>query len=643
MYIKTVLLGVLIAGSSAAYAQSNFTYTPEQPKAGDTIYISYQQGGDLTGIQLLPEAIGYQMGAGQKVVEFPLRRSSGRLVGVVPTDTASNFIYFAFTADKKFDNNYNKGFFIHLYKDGKPKQGSYLSKSFYDQYYGTTVGLEANNEAAIKAYEKEFELYPESKKANNVAYLRMVNTVNKDEAPARIQKEIEALLKDGLKTEADYNSLTSLYGLAKLSQQAKIFTDLKKEKFPAGQWVATEAINNFNREQDLAKKQKMLTDIKAKVASDSNWKFLATSVPFYEQRLFPLYIKAKDWDGFKKAIADADIKEKSTLAQIYNSIAWDMQKDSTNLALAEELSKFAVETTKAEWKKPSGKKPDYMTAKQWDDQRKSSYGMYADTYGMIQYRLGNYKKALTYAKDAALVVTEGKDADANGNYALIASKALPVAKYKKQLETFVKDGKANSDIKNILKEAYVKTNKSDAGYADYLVALERESYLKMVEELKKSILNETAPTFALYNLDGKKTDIAELKGKTVVVDFWATWCGPCIASFPGMQKAVNKYKEDPNVKFLFVNTWENNVEDKKKNAADFITKNNYTFDVLLDNDSKMVADFKVEGIPTKFVIDKDGKVRFKSVGFSGSDDKLVDELSVMIDLAKEASTSGKAF
>ena len=62
-------------------------------------------------------------------------------------------------------------------------------------------------------------------------------------------------------------------------------------------------------------------------------------------------------------------------------------------------------------------------------------------------------------------------------------------------------------------------------------------------------------------------------------------------------------------------------------------KNSYTFNVLMDNEDKVVKNFGVEGIPTKFIIDGNGHIRFKSVGFSGNDEELVTELSMMIEMA----------
>lgn len=174
--------------------------------------------------------------------------------------------------------------------------------------------------------------------------------------------------------------------------------------------------------------------------------------------------------------------------------------------------------------------------------------------------------------------------------------------------------------------------KSDAGFDEYLAKLEMAAKEKKWEELAKEMINEAAPKFSLKDFEGKDVSLASLKGKVVIADFWATWCGPCIASMPAMKKAQEKLAANGDVAFVFIDTWES-AENKKQNAQDFMTKNNYPFHVLLDENDKVVADFKVNGIPTKFIIDKAGNIRFKSVGWNGNDDALIDEITMMVEMA----------
>src|SRR5205823_1670167 len=130
---------------------------------------------------------------------------------------------------------------------------------------------------------------------------------------------------------------------------------------------------------------------------------------YYKLDIPVAYAKEKKWSDFKKAVEESDAP-KEQIAAMYNNTAWEMQKTSENLPLAEQLSNYAVTFAKENWKNPSGKKPDYMSAKQWQESNQFTYAMYGDTYAMIMYRKGEYKKGLPFAKDAALVINKGKSA-----------------------------------------------------------------------------------------------------------------------------------------------------------------------------------------------------------------------------------------
>lgn len=284
----------------------------------------------------------------------------------------------------------------------------------------------------------------------------------------------------------------------------------------------------------------------------------------------------------------------------------------------------------------SSPKPRRISAAQWEERKQQGLASVYLVRARVHADMGSEEKAKADLLKSFDAVPMAGAAVVLGELAEKRKAIDEAIDYYSQAFAIALATNEDIDAKTIrkkLSQFYTSKNGSETGLGDRLLKAydafvkEREARLAKLEvpNINEGVNN--ALSFKLTRLDGSKLDLATLRGKVVVFNFWATWCGPCLTEMPMFEKTIAKFKEDKDVIFLAVTT-----DEDRELVAPFLKQHKFNLPVAY---ADYLNDFfSVSSIPTTIILDRKGEVAFRQAGYNPRTD-FVSELSGRIEEAKK--------
>ncbi len=137
-------------------------------------------------------------------------------------------------------------------------------------------------------------------------------------------------------------------------------------------------------------------------------------------------------------------------------------------------------------------------------------------------------------------------------------------------------------------------------------------------------IGDKAPVFTCTTIDGRLIDIGKLQGKIVMINFFATWCGPCNLELPVLQKNIwDKYKANDNFELIILGRQHNETE-----VRNFVKSKKFTMPFAPDPNREVFGLYATQFIPRNVIIGKDGRIIFQSIGYTPEEFKKIEDLLV---------------
>jgi thiol-disulfide isomerase/thioredoxin len=627
--------------------EGKLTLDSRYPQAGKAIRLTYLLSGKDSQIKDLSAALLYYSPDDiNNCVELDLSirdQGNGSYKGafVLPKDAIAFAL--VFRAGNSTDTNQGKGYIYPAYGGDRPVKGSGAGLALFHAY-GTMLGLTEQRDKAISLFQQSLSQYPAETLSFEHHYYRLLVLKNKDAAFPVLERRAMSLLQRSTPSLADYQLAMTLYQLCNNFHTADSVLLAGSKKYPGTDLAIQQWDKEFNQYDSIPNMLRIFTAFATEFNVDDLSGKPAETYGFWSSFIAYRYLLRKD---YAKAIYYTDgIRTPRLLPYritFLDMIAGAMLDNHTvDTLLADSLALAALQSLKAGRDNPALHK--FRNESSVDFSKRFEEGAAApamDLYARVLALKGSYEAAL-HSQEKVMVILRWSNPVFNEHYIEYLVKCGQFKTALEKSKLIFATGNSNPRIRAFMQQAYVHENGSDSGLHQLMSDMEDPIKNRLRDSLAGQQLAIESLPLRLPDLQGRQISLDSLRGKVVVIDFWSTWCTPCKAALPTLQRAVDLYKNDTGVVFLFVDTWEVvPPETRLKLINAIIAAKNYSLPILLDqcNDlesrSYLVSSrYNIKGLPTKLVINTRGQIQFRNVGFDGNEDKLMNEIDEMIKMAR---------
>ncbi|GAB3574650.1 hypothetical protein GCM10027578_37650 [Spirosoma luteolum] len=624
------ILSLTLLASVSVLAQ--FRFTPTAPQAGQVVSFTYSPAGTPLATDSILEARYVRYGAPAQMhlstpLSLSLSRQGTEFVGrlTMPRGELTGvMLLFRHPAQpKRVDLNRGQLYVIPVFDaTGQPVPHAIGGQAsvFTRSHFLYEAGSRPDPNRVVALYEQELKAHPDLQPLYWSDYLAALIKQKKPGYGPKVDAGIKTFLASRpAPTLAELNTAIQLYESMGDFKQATTLRNRQKTADPTGSLVQKDRAMAVRTEADWTRKKALYTAFAREFPT-------STYLPALSVLMTDSFYKNNDIQGMMALVAA--LPPAQTDPMLLNTIAFQLADDKRALPEAEQLTRRALSDLAVQ------PKPTTITAAQWATEKQQRQRQLMNTLARTleqQDKQADAWRAYQEAIDRNTL--ENSDPRTNERYFRCALRTSHAADAQPIVEEAIQLGQSTPGLKTAFRDWLAKQPGQSVAKADaHLHALEADLRDDLRADLRATMINEPAPAFSLTDLQGRTISSAACKGKIVVIDFWATWCGPCVASFPAMQQAQTQFQNDPNVRFLFVNTREGGPLQR---VYSFMDKHPYPFVVPLDTQQKMATAYKVLGIPTKVVIDGKGRVRYRTIGYNGDPETTVKELTMVVQMLKE--------